>query len=122
MFEAYRNRANFRVVYIREAHPTDGWQVETNIKFGIFFAEPQNLTERTEMAETCSRGLDLTIPTLIDSMDNAAEQTFQSWPERLFVLSATGQITYQGGKGPYDFNIDELYQFLSATLPKSRML
>lgn len=52
-------------------------------------------------------------------MDNATEQTFQSWPERLFVLSATGQITYQGGKGPYDFNIEELEQFLSATLSTS---
>ena len=71
------------------------------------------------MAETCSRGLDLTIPTLVDSMDNATEQTFQSWPERLFVLSATGQILYQGGKGPYDFNIDELNQFLKAALFES---
>lgn len=93
--------------------------MENNTKSGILFAEPQNLTERVEMAETCSRDLSLTIPTRIDSMDNATEQTFQSWPERLFVLSATGQITYQGGKGPYNFNVEELEQFLSAALPSS---
>ena len=35
LYEKYRDRVEFFVVYIREAHPTDGWQVPANVRAGI---------------------------------------------------------------------------------------
>ena len=31
----YRDRATFLMVYVREAHPTDGWQMESNDRVGV---------------------------------------------------------------------------------------
>lgn len=45
-------------------------------------------------------------------MDNAADRAFQGWPERLYVLAQEGTIVYQGGKGPYGFDLEELEHFL----------
>ena len=64
------------------------------------------------MASACRLGLHLSIPTLIDGMDNQADIAFNGWPERLYALSTTGEVVYQGGKGPYGFDIDELERFL----------
>ena len=50
-------------------------------------------------------------------MDNRADIAFNGWPERLYVLARTGEIIYQGGKGPYGFHVEELEEFLRATLP-----
>ena len=50
-------------------------------------------------------------------MDNAADRAFQGWPERLYVLSTDGRIAYQGDKGPYGFDPEELDRFLKAYLP-----
>lgn len=102
------------MVYIREAHPTDGWQTDSNRKEGVIYAQPQELGGRREIANACAIGLKLTLPILIDNMDNAADRAFQGWPERLYVLSKEGSIVYQGGKGPYGFDIEELDTFLHA--------
>jgi hypothetical protein len=67
---------------------------------------------RQEVASACALGLNLTIPVLIDAMDNRADRAFNGWPERLYVLSADRRVAYQGGKGPYGFDPDELERFL----------
>jgi hypothetical protein len=113
LYHTYRERARFYVIYIREAHPTDGWQTDSNRSEGIEYAQPQTFEDRRAVASACALGLKLTIPTLLDSMDNAADRAFQGWPERLYVLSADGRILYQGGKGPYGFDIEELDRFLA---------
>lgn len=64
------------------------------------------------MAEACIQSLRMTAPVYLDGMDDAVEQAFGAWPERLFVIDTEGRIVYQGGKGPYGFNTDELGAFL----------
>lgn len=64
-------------------------------------------------------GLQLAIPTLLDTSDNQADIAFNAWPERLYVLSPMGQIVYQGGKGPYKFDVEELEAFLTNYLHKT---
>lgn len=108
----YGHRAAFFVVYIHEAHPTDGWQLESNIAEQIEFAQPQVFAVRQALAQTCAARLALTIPVLIDGMDNAADRAFNAWPERLYVIAPTGEVVYKGGKGPFDFRPAELGEFL----------
>ena len=106
-----------RFVYIHEAHPSDGWQVENNRRDGIELRDPRELAERRDVALTCATRLGLTVPVLLDGMDNAVSRAFNAWPERLYVVAGGGRVAYQGGRGPYGFSTTELRDFLQAWLP-----
>jgi len=45
------------VVYITEAHPSDVWQMQSNIKDQVVFASPKNEEERAFIAGACVRKL-----------------------------------------------------------------
>lgn len=75
--------------------------------------QPQTWEERLELARTCCLRLGLTVPLLLDGMENEADRAYQAWPERLYVIGTDGTILYRGGKGPYGFRPDELEVFLS---------
>ena len=96
------------MVYIREAHPSDGWQVSANRKEDFVFEQPETFESRTEVAEACHLGLEISIPMLIDGMDNGVEIAFSAWPDRLYVITAEGDIGYKGGMGPAGFKPREM--------------
>lgn len=87
--------------------------MESNRSEGVEFAQPQQIDERVAIASACSLGLRLTVPILVDTADNAADRAFQAWPERIYVIDTAGRIAYQGGKGPYGFDPEELNRFLA---------
>ena len=60
IYNQFRDQVEFFVVYVQEAHPTDGWQTESNVAEGILFRQHQSFEDREEAANTCS--LDLHIP------------------------------------------------------------
>jgi hypothetical protein len=91
--------------------------MESNVKDHVEYAQPQTFVERRAVASACAIGLRLSIPTLLDDLDNAADRAYNGWPERLYVLAADGRIAYQGGKGPYGFDPEALHAFLADYLP-----
>jgi thyroxine 5-deiodinase len=116
IYQTYRARAAFFVVYIQEAHPTDGWQVPSNERDGALIRRHRAFAERQAAAACCASVLNLTAPLLLDGMENAADLAYGAWPERLYVLSREGTVAYQGGKGPYGFDPAELETFLQKEL------
>ncbi len=86
--------------------------MESNVAEHVEYAQPQSLDARQEVAGACVVGLKLSIPTLIDDMNNTADRAFNGWPERLYVLARDGKVVYQGGKGPYGFDVESLARFL----------
>ena len=50
IFNRFRDRVEFFVVYVQEAHPTDGWQTESNVAQGVLFRQHQSYEEREEVA------------------------------------------------------------------------
>ena len=52
------------------------------------------------------------MPLVVDAMDNAGEEAFAAWPERLYVIGADGKVAYKGGMGPFGFTADELEAWL----------
>jgi hypothetical protein len=46
LYQQYASQVAFLVVYITEAHPSDVWQMESNIKDKVVFASPRNEDER----------------------------------------------------------------------------
>lgn len=102
----YREDIDFYLVYIQEIHPTDGWQVTTNLTDDILYTQPASLDEKAEMAGLCLLNLNLKMPTLLDGMDNDVDAKYGALPERLYVLDAAGRIVYRSGLGPWGFDVD----------------
>ena len=95
------------MVYIAEAHPVDGWQTDSNEEAGIRIKQAESLLERCEAAKLCEARLGLSIPTLVDDLENTACRAFSAWPERIYILDSSNRVHYRGGQGPWDFRPDE---------------
>jgi hypothetical protein len=104
----YGDRVRFYVVYIQEAHPTDGWQVPDNEQEQVLYATPQTAGEREQVATSCVLHLNLSIPTLLDGMTNDVDLKYAALPDRLYLIGADGRIVYRSGPGPWGFKPDEL--------------
>jgi type I thyroxine 5'-deiodinase len=93
----------FYVIYIQEAHPTDLWQMPSNVRDGVLFASPRTAAERRETASACVRKLGLHIPALCDSIANATERAYTGWPDRLYLIDRGGRVLFKSAPGPFGF-------------------
>ena len=114
IYQRYRDSVEFFVVYVQEAHPTDGWQTDSNVAEGILFRQHQSYAEREEAAQSCSIGLHIDLPVIIEEMDNTIDEAYGAAPERLYVVGVDGKVAYHGGAGPHFFNLDEWEQAIEA--------
>ncbi len=96
------------MVYITEAHPSDVWQMQSNLKDQVVFASPKNEEERAVVAGTCVRKLGIEIPAVLDEFGDSTEQAYTGWPDRMYVIDATGRVAYKSKPGPFGFKTDEL--------------
>ncbi len=120
LYEQYKDRVAFFVIYIQEAHPIDGWQVKENAKAKISVASTKSLDERCEVAETCVTKLAIEIPALIDDIQNSTEAAYTGWPDRLYVIDREGRIAYKSKPGPFGFKPQEVAERLWKIAPDSR--
>jgi Iodothyronine deiodinase len=96
------------VVYITEAHPSDVWQMQSNLKDKVVFASPKDEEERALVAGACVRKLGIQIPAVIDEFGNSTEQAYTGWPDRLYLIDSRGHVAYKAKPGPFGFKSDEL--------------
>ena len=90
MYQTYKDVAEFRIVYIQEAHAADGsWPMPIAIEKGI--NEHKTLKDRCATAEMLLKDNQLTIPCVIDGMDNATNEAYRAWPDRIFVVRTDGR-------------------------------
>jgi Iodothyronine deiodinase len=107
MYRAFRARASFAFVYIAEAHSVDGWQMQANEDEGVLLHQHATMEDRLAAARQGAQRLSLSLPLLVDGMDDAVSEGFAAWPERIYVIRANGVIGYRGGPGPWGFDPDE---------------
>ena len=91
------------MVYIREAHPEDGWQVPQNRQQGIIVTDPRTIEERNKVAAKACTMLKIKLPCLVDGMDDAANKAYGAWPDRIYIVDREGKIAVAGGQGPGGF-------------------
>lgn len=102
LYETYREVAEFRIVYIHEAHAADSkWPVGYAHERKL--VTPPNFGARCENAEKLLADKDLTIPTVVDGMDNAANLAYSGWPDRVFVVRKDGTLGVAAKEGPFGF-------------------
>lgn len=109
----------FYVVYIVEAHPTDIWQMSSNIRDGVLFRNPRDEAERASVATSCVTKLGIKFPALVDGIDNRVESAYTGWPDRLYLIDRGGKILFKTKPGPFGFHPKELAQVLE-TLPNQQ--
>ena len=104
LYAKYKNQIHFYIVYIREAHPHDGWRVPNNLIEKIIYDEPTTDEERTDVASACQVALDLQMPMLVDRIDNNVDKKYVGLPMRMFLVDAEGRIAFAGAKGPFGWD------------------
>jgi hypothetical protein len=98
----------FLVVYITEAHPSDVWQMQSNIKDKVIFRSPQNEEERALIAGACVRKLGIKFPAVVDEFGNSTEKAYTGWPDRIYLVDQNGRVAYKSKPGPFGFKAEEL--------------
>ncbi len=96
MYETYKNDVEFFIVYIREAHPNEE------------YPQPTTFDQRVDIADAMCTQLEISIPTLIDNIDNKVGEMYEGWPDRMYLVSRDGTIAYKGARGPFGFRPPEL--------------
>jgi len=91
------------VVYIKEIHPTDGWQVKENEQDGVLVRQHRSMEERVEVGEACMLKMALEMPAAVDEMDDKVALAYGAMPERLYLVGRDGRVAYKGGMGPMFF-------------------
>lgn len=90
------------MVYINEAHAADG-------RRPVEYAKEKGITEHDDYSERCVTAqmlMDdktLTIPCLIDGMDNKVNQAYSAWPDRIFLVRTDGKLAVAADRGPFGF-------------------
>lgn len=113
----YGDHAAFYVVYIQEAHPIDGWQMESNIKDEVLVASTRTTEERVKAAGSCVKNLGIEFPAVIDDPDDHVEKAYTGWPDRLYVIDRDGRIAFKSEAGPFGFEPSGVEAALKRLLP-----
>jgi type I thyroxine 5'-deiodinase len=117
LYQEFRDRVAFYIVYIQEAHPIDAWQVEDNLEDDVLVASTMTADERAKVAGLCVKNLGIELPALIDEQDNRVERAYTGWPDRLYVVDATGKVAHKSAAGPFGFKPAEVEASLRRLLP-----
>ncbi len=91
------------VVYITEAHPSDVWQMQSNIKdkVAVSSPSPRSEDERANVAGTCVRKLGIDIPAVLDEFGKSTESAYTGWPDRMCtaIADANSHVSYKSKQG-----------------------
>ena len=112
MHQRYKDRVAFLSVYVREAHPTNGWRDEGNDRVGIAILQPATKNDRLAVAKTCCSTLELTMPLLVDEINDRVGHAYSGMPDRMYIIDRNGRVAYKGGRGPFGFKPGEMEQSL----------
>ena len=84
LYEQFSDQVEFLLVYIREAHPIDGWWLGGGVLGSILkiarsraateVYDPTSLEERQTVTRRCENDLQYQIRTLVDTLDDGANQ------------------------------------------------
>lgn len=103
----YADIADFVLVYIEEAHPSDGW-VSTDAPHQI--PKHRCLDDRLRAAQLMLSEVPES-SVVVDNMDNSSTAAYGAYFERLYIVRDE-RVVYQGGRGPEGYRISELRSWL----------
>jgi hypothetical protein len=130
LYIRYHDTVQFLMIYIREAHPKDGWWLgggltglilkATVAKAATDLYDPQTIEERRAAAGRCQAALQYGIRTYVDEMDDAVNKAYAAMPTRLYLIGIDGRVVYAGGLGPFGFKPAELGAAIEVYLAREK--
>jgi len=90
--------------------------MKVNEREGVVYKQPTTAEERSKVATDCRAALKLSMPMLLDSLDNAADRAYAALPDRLYVIDKDGRVAYKGRPGPGGFRPAEMERALAELL------
>jgi len=112
----FNSQVDFVVIYITEAHPTNGWNINKGLDDSVCYLQPKTMEERFQIAEDFIKRYDFPTESFyVDNLSNEVDISYYARPERLFVVHE-GKIIYVGGPGPFHYSPQELNEFLESYL------
>ena len=126
LYRDYHEQVQFLMIYIREAHPVDGWWFGEGLpsffikrrypKAATDVYDPTTLEERRKVAGRCEESLSYDIHTYVDDMDDRVNELYAAMPTRLYLVGLDGRLAYAGGLGPFGFKPAELKEAIESYL------
>jgi hypothetical protein len=116
VYQRFGDQATFLMVYVREAHPEDGWKMESNTRAKVAVKQPTTLAERTAVCHQFIERLKPTIPVVVDQVPDVVGHLYSGMPARMYVIDTAGKVAYKSGRGPFGFRVGEMEQALAMTL------
>lgn len=111
LYAQYNEQIQFLVIYIREAHPENGWKLKDT---GIY--DPTTIEERRQVAGQCEISMQYGIKTYVDEIDDAVMIAYAAWPERLYLIDTDQRVLYPGARGPGGFSPAELQEAIETKI------
>lgn len=118
LYREYKDKVNFYLVYVREAHASDGRVSKSNTRAGINYKEPKTLAERAKVATDCVKSLKFDLPVLLDNLDNKVQKTYSGFPARTVIVGPDGKFLYVGRPGPKGIDTKTLESELRKLSPQ----
>ncbi len=110
--EKYPKVARFLTIYIEEAHARDEWWLPDSTGGKACIMNHNSLEERLAAGKRFVQDHSFPSELVCDTFDNQANDCFDAWPERLFIIDK-GVVVYQGGYGPFDYKLAEVKDWLA---------
>ncbi len=102
IYQSFKNIVEFRIVYISEAHAVDDRRPEPLAqKLKIF--EAKDTGQCCTTAEMMMKEENVSIPCLIDNMDNSINTAYNAHPDRVFLVRTDGRLAVAADRGPWGF-------------------
>lgn len=104
----FTNMADFLIVYIEEAHPTDGWFFRNNVDI----QKHNSLEDRVAAAKRLGELKPCDCDIVADNMEDGANKQYGGLYERLYIV-LNRVVLYEGMPGPIGYNVEEVYDWLA---------
>src|SRR5258708_34584210 len=88
----------------------------SNDRANVVVPQPKTKAERVKVAHHCCTALQMSMPVLVDEIDDRVGHAYSGMPDRLYVIDKEGKVAYKGGRGPFGFKPGEMEQALVLTL------
>ncbi|MCP4757456.1 MAG: hypothetical protein GY866_41880 [Proteobacteria bacterium] len=113
MHEKFSDHVEFLSIYIREAHPIDGWwfgkgiwrimRIVDFVRNVPDLYDSPTIKERQKVASQCKSTLEYGITMYADDMNDSINKAYAAWQTRLYLIDKEGRIAYGGRPGPWGF-------------------